>query len=128
MYGLIMLREYLDEILDGKKSFDARAYDTTKRGPIALVDTKKSAVIGLVDLIGTHKISAEEYCFWHATGKWEGIIFQVDDTSKDYYAYDFKNPRRLAKPIKMVKNGRVWTKIGDCIEMNVQEGCFNSNF
>ncbi len=124
MYGLIMLREYLDEILDGKKSYDARAYDTTKRGTIALVDTKKSAIIGLVDLVGTHKISAKEYCSWHATGKWEGMIFQVDDMSKEYYAYDFKNPRRLAMPIKIVKTGRVWTKIDDGVQMNVQERLF----
>ena len=124
MYGLIMLREYLDEILDGKKTYDARAYDTNKRGTIALVDTKKSAIIGLIDLVGTHKISAEEYCKWHATGKWEGIIFQVEDNNKEYYAYDFKNPRRLSSPIKIVKNGRVWTWIDDGMEMNVQERLF----
>ncbi len=69
MNGLVMLREYLDEILDGKKTSDVRAYDTKLRGTIALVDTKKSAIIGLVDLIGTHKISAEEYCNWNTTGK-----------------------------------------------------------
>ena len=124
MYGLIMLREYLDEILDGKKTYDARAYDTNKRGTIALVDTKKSAIIGLIDLVGTHKISAEEYCKWHATGKWEGMIFQVEDNNKEYYAYDFKNPRRLSSPIKIVKTGRVWTWIDDGIEMNVQERLF----
>lgn len=124
MYGLIMLREYLDEILDGKKTYDARSYDTNKRGTIALVDTKKSAVIGLIDLVGTHKISAEEYCKWHATGKWEGMIFQVDDMDKDYYAYDFENPRRLVSPIKIAKTGRVWTRVDDGIEMNVQERLF----
>lgn len=59
-----MLTEYLDEILDGKKIYDARAYDTNKRGTIALVDTKKSAIIALIDLVGTHKISPEEYCSW----------------------------------------------------------------
>lgn len=122
MYGLIMIREYLDEILDGKKTYDARAYDTNKRGTIALVDTKKSAIIGLIDLVGTHKISANEYCKWHATGKWEGLVFQVED--KDYYAYDFENPRRLATPIKIVKNGKVWTKIDDKIIFNVQETLF----
>lgn len=53
MYGLIMLTEYLDEILDGTKTYDARAYNTNKRGLIALVDTKKSAIIGTVELIGT---------------------------------------------------------------------------
>ena len=69
MYGLIMIRDYLDEIIDGKKTFDARNYPTSKRGTIALVDTKKSAIIELVDLIGVHQITADEYCKWHATGK-----------------------------------------------------------
>ena len=122
MYGLIMLREYLDEILDGKKTYDARAYDTNKRGTIALVDTRKSIIVGLIDLVGTHKISVEEYCKWHATGKWESLVFQVED--KDYYAYDFENPRRLVTPIKIVKTGKVWTKIDDKIQMNVQERLF----
>lgn len=36
-----MLRDYLDEILDGKKTYDARSYPTDKRGTIALIDTKK---------------------------------------------------------------------------------------
>ena len=119
-----MLREYLDEILDGKKTYDARAYDTNKRDTIALVDTKKSAIIGLIDLVGTHKISAEEYCKWHATGKWESLVLQVEDMKKDYYAYDFENPRRLATPIKIVKTGKVWTKIDDKIVFNVQETLF----
>lgn len=72
MYGLIMIREYLDEILDGKKTYDARSFDTNKRGTIALVDTKKSAIIGLIDLVGTHTITAEEYCSWHATASGKG--------------------------------------------------------
>ena len=54
-----MLREYLDEILDGKKIYDARAYDTGKRGTIALANIRKSAIIRLIDLDGTHKISVE---------------------------------------------------------------------
>ena len=45
MYGLIMLREYLDEILDRKKTFDARSYPTDKRGTIALVDTDRKSVV-----------------------------------------------------------------------------------
>ena len=115
MYGLVMLREYLDEILDGLKTYDARSYDTKKRGTIALVDTRKSSIIGFVDLVRTHPISAREYCDWHATGKWAGIILQVEDMSKTYYAYDFKNPRRLNAPIKVKKNGRIWIEIDDKI-------------
>lgn len=116
-----MAKEYLYEILDGKKTYDARAYDTDKRGTIALLDNKESSIIGLVDLVGTHEISAREYCDWHATGKWEGIILEVEDMNATYYAYDFKKPRRLEKPIKIKRMGRVWTKIDDCIELCFQE-------
>lgn len=110
-----MIKEYLDEILNGDKTYDARSYDTNKRGTIALVDTKKSAIIGIVDLIRTHKISAEEYCKWHATGRWSGMELQVEDMNASFFAYDFTNPRRLASPIKIEKNGRVWTTIDDLI-------------
>mgnify|MGYP002517891262 FL=1 len=119
-----MLREYLNEILDGKKTYYARAYDTSKRGTIALVDTKKSSIIGLVDLVSTRKISAQEYCKWHATGKWEGMILEVEDMNATYYAYDFRNPRRLATPIKIKKTGRVWTKINDDIDFCFQDKLF----
>lgn len=124
MYGLIMLREYLDEILDGKKTYDARAYDTNKRGTIALVDTRKSAVIGLIDLVGTHKITADEYCKWHATGRWEGMQLQVEDMNRTYYAYDFANPRRLAMPVKIEKTGKTWTEIDDDIQFVFQDKLF----
>lgn len=121
-----MVKEYLVEILNGDKTYDARSYDTNKRGTIALVDSKKSAIIGLVDLIGTHQISAEEYCNWHATGKWAGYAFQVNDPSSVFYAYDFNNPRRLAHPIKIEKTGRVWAIIDDEISRHfaVQERLF----
>ena len=124
MYGLIMIIDYLDEILDGKKTYDARAYDTSKRGTIALVDSRKPSIIGLVDLVGTHKITAQEYCKRHATGKWEGMILEVEDMTSTYYAYDFKNPRRLASPIKIKKTGRVWTKIDGDIKFCFQERLF----
>lgn len=116
MYGLIMIKDYLDEILDGKKAFDARCYPTNKRGTIALVDNKKSSIVGLVDLIGVHQISADEYCKWHATGKWVGMVFQVEDDDSVFYAYDFINPRRLERPIKIAKTGRVWTAIDDSVK------------
>ena len=116
MYGLIMLREYLDEILYGTKTYDARAYNTNKRGLIALVDTRKSVIIGTVELIGTKPITADEYCKWHATGKWAGMQFQVEDMNATYWAYGFINPRKLDKPIKIKKTGRVWTTLDDSIE------------
>ena len=126
MYGLIMLREYLDEILDGTKAYDARAYNTNKRGLIALVDTMKSAIIGTVELVGIEPITAEKYCKWHATGKWAGMQFQVEDMNATYWAYCFINPRRLAKHIKIKKTGRVWTKLDDSIEKGLYDFAANS--
>lgn len=41
-----MPREYLEEILVVEKSFYERSYSTNKRGKIALIDIKKSLVIG----------------------------------------------------------------------------------
>ena len=39
MFGLTMIKDYLNEILNGSKTFDARSYPTNKRGLIALIDT-----------------------------------------------------------------------------------------
>lgn len=51
----------------------------------------KSAIIGFVDLVGTHPISARKYCDWHATEKWAVMVLQVENMSRIYRAYDFKN-------------------------------------
>jgi len=51
-------REYLNELKDNRKTYDAWSYDTKKRGTLALVYIKKSAIIGLVDFVGTHRITA----------------------------------------------------------------------
>lgn len=112
MYGLIMLREYLEEIISGEKTYDARSYDTSKRGTIALVDTRKSEIIATIELVSTHIISAKEYCLWHQSGKWKDFIFRADE-KRTYYAYDFKNPQCLSSPVKIKKNGKVWTYIDD---------------
>lgn len=115
MYGLLTLREYLDEIFDRLKTYGARSYDIRKRGTIDLVDIRKSSIIGYVDIISTHPIFARKYCDWQATGKWAGIILQVEDMCKPYYAYDFKNSRRLNALIKVIKNELIWIEIDDKI-------------
>lgn len=106
---------WFDEILYRLKTYDVRSYDIKKRETIAVVDTKKSSIIGFVDRVRTYPICAREYCDWYATGKWTGIILQVEDMSKTYYAYDFKNTRRLNPPIKVIKNVRIWIEIDDKI-------------
>ncbi len=49
MYGLTMLKDCLNEFIDDLKTYDHCCCINNKRGTIALVDTKKSTIIGLVD-------------------------------------------------------------------------------
>lgn len=43
------------------------------------------------------------------------MILQVKDMSRTYWAYDFKTPRRLTVPIKVIKNGRIWIEINNAL-------------
>ena len=52
MFGLTMIRDYLNEILDGSKNFDARSYPTNKRGKIALIDSRLMEIYGTIELVG----------------------------------------------------------------------------
>ena len=128
MFGLRMARQYLDEVLSGEKTFDARSYDTDKRGAIALIDTSSKKILGLVDLVGTRRISEEEYCGWHATGKWAGMRLELRDEFKKeaYFAYDFANPRRVSWNGKAhpKPHERVWVDLGD-IDLAVQGSIFD---
>lgn len=101
MFGLTMIKDYLNEILDGTKLFDARSYPTNKRCKIALIDSRLMKIYGTIELVGCREITEKEYCSYQ-TGRFQNLIFQGDDENKKYYAYDFKNPQRVAKPIKLM--------------------------
>ncbi len=110
MSGLTMLKYYLNEILDGVKTYDARSYPTSKRGTIALVDSKSMKVFGYVDLINVREITREEYSKWHSSGPWANCLMYVDPTKK-YYAYDFINPRKELNPFKITGEKHTWVEV-----------------
>ena len=58
-------------------------------------------LFGTIKVVGCREISAEENCSWHQTGRFQNLIFQVNDENKKYYAYEFQNSQRLAKSIKV---------------------------
>lgn len=124
MFGLTMIKDYLNEILDGSKTFDARSYPTNKRGKIALIDSRSMKIYGTIELVGCRKISAEEYCSWHQTGRFQNYGFKVEDNNATLYAYDFKNPQRLAKPIKADVEKHAWVEVPDDLEFCYQTSLF----
>jgi hypothetical protein len=81
-------------------------------------------IYGTIELVGCREISAEEYCSWHQTGRFQNHIFQVDDENKKYYAYDFKNPQKLAKPIKVNVEKHTWVEIPDNMEFYYMDSLF----
>lgn len=53
--GLLILKEPLDKILAGTKTWEIRGKATARRGPIALIESKSGQVVGsceVVDVIG----------------------------------------------------------------------------
>lgn len=77
-----MIKDYLNKILDGSKTFDARSYPTNKRGKIELIDFRSMKIYGSIEPVGCREISAKKYCSWHQTGRFQNLIFQVDDENK----------------------------------------------
>ena len=112
-----MIKDYLNEILDGDKTFDARSYPTNKRGIIALIDSRTMKIYGTIKLVGCRKISVKEYCSWHTTERFQNYAFEVSNKNTNFYAFDFEEPRKLIKPIKVNVEKHTWVEIPDDIEV-----------
>ena len=103
MRGLLMMKYYLDEILDGKKDTDARLYPTGTRGTIALVDSATFKVYGLAELTGCDTISYEEFVRWHQVGPFSQTAIAPYHAGKACYSYRLENAHRIAVPVKRPK-------------------------
>lgn len=108
MKALVMHPYYIPQVLDGQVSFDARGYDTWVKGDVYIYDSKSKALVGIITITGTHKISVEDYYDWHHMP----LDRDNTDMSHKCYAWDFINPRRI-NPIKVdkPKDKRVWFDI-----------------
>ncbi len=115
MYGLLMMRYYMEEIFDGKKDYDARLYSTPKRGRIALVDSSSFKVHGVADLTKVSEITYEEFVTWHRTGPFSNSEIAPFASGKTCYAYNLENIRRLVLPVKIPKDpdAHMWVEISD---------------
>lgn len=56
MFGLTMIRDYLNEILDSFKTFDSRSYPTNKKGKIALIDSISMKIYGTIELVDVDEL------------------------------------------------------------------------
>ena len=90
MYGLVMLREYLDEILDGIKTFDARVYDTNS----------KSTELVINDMPTPRRVpinsQLEEILMNYHIGVKNGNAFVLSNSENPY------EPRRYQRDLKKI--------------------------
>lgn len=117
MYGLLMMKYYMDEMFDGKKDTDARLYPTEKRGTVALVDSSSFKVHGLAELTDVEPISYEEFVEWHRTGPFADSPIAPYAEGRTCYAYVLKNIRRIPVPIRIDKDpdAHIWIDIPEKI-------------
>ncbi len=94
MEGLLMKKEYLFQILNGIKQYDARLYNTSVRGRIGLIDSDTLVLYGYVTLVGVDEISYEEYLRWH-----QDDIEIKSNKKRIAYAYHLVNPITIELPI-----------------------------
>lgn len=64
MRGLVVKLPYIEQILEGIKIWEVRGTSTNIIGIIALIKSGSGKIFGTVDVVGTKKISFEEYKDW----------------------------------------------------------------
>ena len=115
MQALVMMKYYLDEILDGVKTTDSRIHPTSVRGTVALGDSSTMKVYGLADLVDCVEITYDEFVRWHRTGPFVNVEFAPYQSGKPCYCYRFENVRRLTVPVRIPNpdGNRVWVPLSD---------------
>lgn len=106
-----MKKEYLLDILNGKRTSDVRTYKSPIiNGKIALIESKSNKVYGYAFIKGEEIISYKDYIFWHISDSYpkEDAFAYYDMTYKNdkkiYYKYIFEKVEVLAKPYKEFNN------------------------
>lgn len=122
MYGLKMKKEYLLDILSGKKKTDVRTYNAPINGVIALIDSKSGKVYGYATITNSRFITYKEYVLWHVNDNFSmdkalnyyDLSFETN-AFRLYYEYifeDVKIEKNKYKPV-IISKRYSWVEIED---------------
>lgn len=109
-HGLLILKEWLDKILAGTKTWEIRGKATARRGPIALIESKSGHVVGtcdLVDVVGPLTLAELQRNAKRAGSR--AIKLSYETT----YAWVLKDARRLPErvPYRHPSGAVIWVKL-----------------
>ena len=109
-YGLIIKKKWLDLILSGEKSIELRSRNTTRRGPVALIESGSGLIRGEVTLHNTYMLPREMLSAYQP-------CHRVDDFSEIKYpviwAWSVTSPVRYAEPVPYThpRGAVVWVSL-----------------
>jgi hypothetical protein len=109
-HGLQIRKDPIDQILAGTKTWEIRGTTTSRRGSIALIESKSGLVVGtceVVDVVGPLSLK-ELQVNEERTG------FRPDDLYYEKtYAWVLRNAHRLSKPIpfRHPQGAVIWVKL-----------------
>jgi hypothetical protein len=95
-HGLLIMKEPLDKILAGTKTWEIRGKATARRGPIALIESKSGHVVGtceVVDVVGPLTLAELQKNAKRAGSRAEQLHYETT------FAWVLRNARRLPKPV-----------------------------
>jgi hypothetical protein len=118
MHGLVIRSGPLRRILEGGKSWELRGSRTTRRGPIALIESRSGTVVGvceLVDCVGP--LSAAELAA--NADKLGGALGALP--YRRTFAWVLRGPRRLAEPVRYAHppGAVIWVKLSEAVTRRV---------
>jgi len=121
MYALMMMRYYLDEIIRGDKTTDARLRPTDIRGTIALGDSSNDRIHAVAELTDCREITYEEFVRWHRTGPFADVEFAPYHEGLPCYEYVLRDVRPLPLPVKVgnPSGERMWLTLPDEVSRNL---------
>lgn len=99
--ALIILKEPLDKILSGNKTWEIRGKRCHKRGKIALIQSKSGTVVGtaeLIDCIGPLSVAEFNKNLKKIGGR-EPLRSRADFYYETTYAWVLQNAKRFKRPI-----------------------------
>jgi|CXWL01.1.fsa_nt_gi hypothetical protein len=108
--GLCIKKEPLDRILAGTKTWEIRGKATTKRGPVALIQSGSGELVGVCGIVGVvGPLSLAELQRNTRKAGFRADTLEYQTT----YAWVLRNARRFRKPIpyRHPQGAVIWVKL-----------------
>jgi hypothetical protein len=117
--GLLILKEHLDKILAGTKTWEIRGKSTPRRGPIALIESKSEHVVGtckVVDVVGPLTLAELQ-----RNAKRTGFR-PAQLPYRTTYAWVVRDARRLPEPIpyRHPPGAVIWVRLEKSVERRLR--------